>query len=168
VKRIIFGVGDSGKNTVLFQGAPRLMGVEDEELQASSEAAGERVYLGWAASALDGSTDDYAAEIQDFHFKLSPGETRFLRVEIAPGAESPMHRTPHINDYLVAISGELTFYTEDGVSTKFAVGDMLVQLAGWHSWRNEGAEPFVMAGVIIGIETDEDVPFGVEIAKSGD
>jgi hypothetical protein len=54
------------------------------------------------------------------------------------------------------------------VSAKFAAGDMLVQLAGWHSWRNEGAEPFVMAGVIIGIETDEDVPFGVEIAESGD
>jgi quercetin dioxygenase-like cupin family protein len=142
------------------------MGVEDEELQASSEVAGERMYLGWAASALDGSTDDYAAEIQDFHFKLSPGETRFMRVEIAPGAESPMHRTPHINDYLVAISGELTMYAEDGMSAKFAAGDMLVQLAGWHSWRNEGAEPFVMAGVIIGIETDEDVPFGVEIAES--
>jgi quercetin dioxygenase-like cupin family protein len=168
VKRIICGVGDSGKNTVLFQGAPRAMGAGDAEPQASPDSKGERVYLAWATSALDGSTDDYATEIQDFHFKLSPGETRFMRVEIAPGAESRMHRTPHINDYLVAVSGELTMYTDDGGSARFAAGDMLVQLAGWHSWRNEGAEPFVMAGVIIGIETDEDVPFGVEIAESGD
>lgn len=164
MKRIICGVGESGKNTVLFQGTPRAMGAENQELEASSEAASQRIYLGWAASALDGSTNDYAAEIQDFHFKLSPGEVRFLRVEIAPGAASPMHRTPHINDYLVAVSGELTMYTEDGMSAKFAAGDMLVQLAGWHSWRNEGDEPFVMAGVVVGIETDEDVAFGVQVA----
>jgi quercetin dioxygenase-like cupin family protein len=141
------------------------MGVEDEELRTPPAAASERMYLGWAASSLDGSTDDYAAEIQDFHFKLSPGETRFMRFEFPPGAESRMHRTPHINDYLVAVSGELTMYTEDGTSATFAAGDMLVQLAGWHSWRNEGTEPFVMAGVIIGIETDENVAFGVETAR---
>lgn len=168
MKRIICGVGDRGKNTVLFQGAPRTMGAPDEELAASSQAAGERMRLAWAASAPDGSTDDYAADISDFHLKLNPGETRFMRVEIAPGAESPMHRTPHINDYLVAVSGELTMYTEDGTSAKFSAGDMLVQLGGWHWWRNEGTEPFVMAGVVIGIETDEDVPFGVERAKRGD
>jgi quercetin dioxygenase-like cupin family protein len=166
VKRIICGVGDSGKNTVLFQGAPRVMGVARDESRTSSERAAEGTYLGWAASTLDGSTNDYAAEIQDFHFKLNPGEIRFMRLEIAPGAESPMHRTPHINDYLVAVSGELTMYTEDGTSATFAAGDMLVQLAGWHSWKNEGSEPFVMAAVIIGIETDADVPLGVEVAQS--
>jgi quercetin dioxygenase-like cupin family protein len=42
-----------------------------------------------------------------------------MRVEIAPGAESPMHRTPHINDYPVAVSGEQTMYTEDGMSATF-------------------------------------------------
>jgi quercetin dioxygenase-like cupin family protein len=140
------------------------MGTADRETEASSEAASERIYLGWAASALDGSTTDYAAELQDFHLRLSPGVVRFLRVEISPGAARPMHRTPHINDYLVAISGELTMYTEDGMSAKFAAGDMLVQLAGWHWWRNEGDEPFVMAGVAIGIETDEDVAFGLQQA----
>jgi quercetin dioxygenase-like cupin family protein len=143
---------------MLFQGAPRAVG---------AQTPSERVYLAWAASADGSSTNDYAAAIQDFNFKLSPGEVRFLRVEIAPGAASPAHRTPHINDYLVAVSGELTMYTEDGMSATFAAGDMLVQLAGWHSWRNEGDEPFVMAGVIVGIETDEDVPFGVQLA-SGD
>jgi mannose-6-phosphate isomerase-like protein (cupin superfamily) len=75
-----------------------------------------------------------------------------------------MHRTPHINDYLVAVSGELTMYTEDGTSVAFAAGDMLVQLAGWHYWRNEGTEPFVMAGVVLGIETGEDVASGYQLA----
>lgn len=164
MKRIICGVGGSGKNTVLFQGAPRAMAMGNQEVEVSSEAPSTRMYLGWAAAAVDGSTNDYVAEIQEFNFKLSPGEVRFLRVEVAPGSASPMHRTPHINEYLVAISGELTMHTEDGMSVKFAAGDMLVQLAGWHSWRNDGDEPFVMAGVAIGVETDEDVAFGVQLA----
>jgi quercetin dioxygenase-like cupin family protein len=168
VKRIIFGVGDSGKNTILFHGAPRVMVGGDEELQVSSEPPSEKIYMGWAASALDSSTSDYAAQIQNLNFKLNPGESRFLRVEIAPGAESPMHRTPNITDYLVAVSGELTMYAEDGMSVRFAAGDMLVQLGGWHWYKNEGAEPFVMAGVVVGVETDEDVPFGVERRAKND
>jgi quercetin dioxygenase-like cupin family protein len=165
MKRIVCGVGDEGKNTVLFQDTPPVIGIVEEGLRASSEAAGEHMYLGWAASSLDGSTSDYATDIvQHFNLKLNPGETRFMWIRIAPGAESPMHRTPHINDYLVAVSGELTMRTEDGMSVKFTAGDMLVQLAGWHSWKNEGSEPFVMAGVVVGIETDADVPFGVEKA----
>jgi quercetin dioxygenase-like cupin family protein len=168
VKRIICGIGDSGKNTVLFQGVPRAMGPKDDGTQAAPAAVRRGPYLAWAASALDGSTDDYAAELEDLHYKLRSGETRFMRIEIPPGAQSQMHRTPHINDYLVAISGELTMYTEDGTSVTFAPGDMLVQLAGWHWWKNEGTEPFVMAAVVIGIETDADVPFGVEVAKGSD
>jgi quercetin dioxygenase-like cupin family protein len=168
VKRIIFGVGDSGKNTVLFHGAPRVMVGGDEELQVSSDPPSEKICMGWAASALNSSTSDYAAQIQNLNFKLNPGETRFLRVEIAPGAESPMHRTPNITDYLAAVSGELTMYAEDGMSVRFAAGDMLVQLGGWHWYKNEGAEPFVMAGVVVGIETDEDVPFGVERRAKND
>jgi hypothetical protein len=41
---------------------------------------------------------------------------------------------------------------------------MFVQLAGWHAWKNEGTVPFIMAGVVVGIETDIKVPFGVEMA----
>jgi quercetin dioxygenase-like cupin family protein len=164
LKRIICGVGESGQNTVLFEGIPRVVGRASQRPDGSPGAPSEVIYLGWAASPPDSGTDDQAAAIEDFHFKLNPGEVRFLRVEIAPGAASPVHRTPHVNDYLVAISGELTMYAEDGKSATFAAGDMLVQLAGWHSWRNESDEPFVMAGTIIGVGTDEDAPRGVQLA----
>ena len=100
------------------------------------------------------------------YVRLGPGETRFVRVEIAPGAETSMHRTPQINDYLIALSGELTMRLEDGSSCRIKEGDMFVQLAGWHSWKNEGSEPFVMAGVVVGIRTDKIVPFGYETAKA--
>lgn len=163
VKRFIFGVGDDGRSTVMYEGPVRPIGMDDAHLAAASEAAGEGNYVAWAAKETKTSTEDYASAIPDFNLKLKPGETRFVRSVIAPGASSPMHRTPNINDYLVGISGELTMYMEDGTSAKIGQGDMLVQLATWHYWRNEGTEPFVMAGVVIGVETDIDAHYGVEM-----
>jgi quercetin dioxygenase-like cupin family protein len=163
VKRLIFGAKADGQTSVLHNGPLRRLGFENEELAASSEAAGEGTYIAWAAKGPQSGTEDFASVIPDFNLQLKPGETRFVRTEIAPGAESPMHRTPHINDYLIAMSGELTMHMEDGTSAKITAGDMFVQLAGWHWWKNEGTEPFVMAGVVVGIETDMEVPYGVEM-----
>lgn len=165
MKRVICGINDHGRNVVLYKGPLRKLGIEDADLSASSEAAGETMHIAWAAPDTRSGTEDYANAIPDFNLALKPGETRFVHVEIAPGAKSPMHRTPQINDYLVAVAGELTMFLEDGSSIKIEAGDMLVQLAGWHSWHNEGAVPFVMAGVVIGIETDVLVPYGVEMAE---
>lgn len=164
-KRAIFGVGNRGLNVTLYEGPLRPLGISDEALAGRSTEAGEGAYLAWASKSVEPSTDDYAAQVSDFNLQLAPGETRFVRIEIPPGAESSMHRTPQINDYLIALSGALTMHLEDGSSCLIEAGDMFVQLAGWHSWKNEGAEPFVMAGVIIGIRTDENVPYGVEKAK---
>jgi quercetin dioxygenase-like cupin family protein len=165
-KRAIFGVGDRGLNVTLHEGPLRPIGNDDDDaLAARSKEAGEGVYLAWASKGMEPSTDDYAAKVPDFNLQLAPGEMRFVRIEIAPGAESPMHRTPQINDYLIALSGELTMRLEDGSTCRIEAGDMFVQLAGRHSWKNEGSEPFVMAGVIVGIRTDENVPFGIEMAK---
>src|SRR6202051_366401 len=137
-KRAIFGVGDRGLNVTLHEGSLRPISVADAALAAESREAGEGVYLAWASRNLEQSTDDYAAKVPDFNLRLAPGETRFVRIEIAPGAESSMHRTPQINDYLIALSGQLTMRLEDGSSCRIEAGDMFVQLAGWHSWKNEG------------------------------
>ena len=166
MKRVICGLNENGVNVVLFEDPLRPLGFEDEGLAASSAEAGEAHYLAWAAPDLITRSHDYSASIPDFSLKLKPGETRFVRVEIAPGSESGMHRTPNINDYLIAMQGELTMFLEDGSSTKITAGDMFVQLTGWHSWKNTGTETFVMAGVVIGVETDEDFPFGVQMAQA--
>jgi len=164
VKRIVLGVGEDGRSSVLIEGPPRPVPRVNQQLEASAEEPKERVYLVWSTPNPDSSARDYAAEMTDFNFRLSPGEVRFLRVEIAPGAESPMHRTPYTNEYLVAISGELTMYAEDGTSSIFQAGDSLVQLAGWHYWRNDNDAPFVMAGAVVGVESDLDIPSGVELS----
>jgi quercetin dioxygenase-like cupin family protein len=168
MKRIVCGVGPDGRNIVVHEGPLRRVGPEDPELASSSEAAGEQMFLAWAAPKPVSDPADHTTSVPDGDLHLAPGETRFLRIEIAPGAESPMHRTPHITDYLIALSGSLTMILEDGSSVPFEAGDMLVQLAGWHRWRNDGNEPFVMAGVVVGVETDEDVPFGVEMQQEAD
>jgi mannose-6-phosphate isomerase-like protein (cupin superfamily) len=168
MKRIVCGPGPDGRNVVVHTGALHRVGPDDPELAATSEAAGERMSLAWAAPRPVADTADVTGRYTDLDLHLAPGETRFLHVEIAPGAQSPMHRTPHITDYLVAVSGTLTMVLEDGSEVPFTAGDVLVQLGGWHRWRNDGAEPFVMAGVILGVETDADVPFGVELlAEAG-
>jgi quercetin dioxygenase-like cupin family protein len=148
----------------LFVGAPHPLGGEaGDPATASSQDAGEALSLAWASPELQSSTEDHAASIRGFDMRLAPGETRFLRVEIAPGGSTPMHRTPYITDYLVAVSGELVLEMEDGTTEAVRAGDMMVQLGGWHTWRNEGDVPFVMAGVVVGIRTQVDVPGGVEM-----
>ena len=166
MKRVICGPGPDGRNVVLHEGPPRAVGPDaGSDLAEASEQAGESMFYAWAAPGPVASTDDFAAEMDPFNFRLGPGETRFMRVEVAPGGSSPMHRTPYITDYLVALSGELTMELEDGSTTKFGAGDMLVQLGGMHAWRNEGSEPFVMAGVVVGVESELDVPNGVMFAQ---
>lgn len=165
MKRVICGIGDEGRNVILHEGPVRPLGLGDKAPADSGAPPRSVIYIAWAAEEPKPSTSDYAAGLADFNLALKPGETRFVRVEIAPGAESPMHRTPQITDYLVAISGELTMILEDGISTKLHPGDMLVQLQGWHRWKNEGTEPFVMAGVVVGVATDDLVPWGVETAS---
>jgi mannose-6-phosphate isomerase-like protein (cupin superfamily) len=51
-------------------------------------------------------------------------------------------------DYLVVISGEVTL-TVGASQVTLGPGDTVVQQGVAHDWRNTGAEPCVMAGVLI-------------------
>jgi quercetin dioxygenase-like cupin family protein len=159
MKRVICGVDSTGKNSVILNETLVPFGAAHEPTE---QHANEQLYVAWASQPVH-STNDLVNSLSGLDLRLEPGETRFMRVEIAPGARSAFHRTPHITDYLVALAGRLTMVAEDGTSAVLEPGDMLVQLGGWHQWRNEGDEPFVMAGVVVGVATDESVPGGVQI-----
>lgn len=163
MKRIICGIGSDGRNTVLQQGAPAPLMIETAP---DNPEAGAELYLAWASQKLGKQTEDLISDIQVPDLKLAPGETRFLRIVLPPGTESSMHRTPHIVDYLVGLSGTLTLELEDGSTTLIEPGDMVVQLSGFHGWRNEGTEPFVMAALVLGIEADEEAPPGGVVLKA--
>jgi quercetin dioxygenase-like cupin family protein len=75
--------------------------------------------------------------------------------EMAPGAESPMHRTETV-DVGVVLEGETWLLLDDGSETRVGPGDAVVQRATNHAWANRSDRPVRMVFVLIdGAITDE-------------
>ncbi|KAL2138240.1 hypothetical protein VTI28DRAFT_7194 [Corynascus sepedonium] len=64
-----------------------------------------------------------------------PGGTLVRMLDFAPGAESPMHRTLSV-DYGTVIQGEFEVELDSGEKRTMRSGDVLVQRATAHKWRN--------------------------------
>lgn len=64
----------------------------------------------------------------------------------APG----MHATWTI-DYAILLEGELWLEVDDGMIVHLAAGDIVVQQATRHAWRNKGQKPAIMAYVMLGL-----------------
>jgi quercetin dioxygenase-like cupin family protein len=75
--------------------------------------------------------------------------------EMAPGAESPMHRTETV-DVGVVLEGETWLLLDDGSETRVGPGDAVVQRATNHAWANRSDRPVRMMFVLIdGAISDE-------------
>src|SRR5918996_2649760 len=75
--------------------------------------------------------------------------------EMAPGAESPMHRTETV-DVGVVLEGETWLLLDDGSETRLGPGDAVVQRGTNHAWANRSDRPVRMMFVLIdGTITDE-------------
>ena len=75
--------------------------------------------------------------------------------EMAPGAESPMHRTETV-DVGIVLEGETWLLLDDGSETRVGPGDAVVQRGTNHAWANRSGEPVRMVFVMIdGTITDE-------------
>lgn len=68
--------------------------------------------------------------------------------EMAPGAESPMHRTQTV-DIGVVLEGETWLLLDDGSETRLAAGDAVVQRGTNHAWVNRSDRPVRMLFVLI-------------------
>ncbi|WP_127478217.1 cupin domain-containing protein [Sulfurivermis fontis] len=71
-------------------------------------------------------------------------EISVLRVEVAPGAQLPLHRHPVINaGYL--LSGALTVVKESGETLHLKAGEAVIKVVNtWHYGKNEGDVPAVI------------------------
>ncbi|GEO17196.1 cupin domain-containing protein [Microvirga aerophila] len=108
-----------------------------------------------------------------------PGETRLLIVHFPPasvmfgpgfdpaGADSEqrkhlpglaetfepdapgMHRTCSV-DYNIVLDGSIWLELDDGNETMLNQGDVVIQQATRHAWRNKGDRPATMAFVLVG------------------
>jgi quercetin dioxygenase-like cupin family protein len=68
--------------------------------------------------------------------------------EMAPGAESPMHRTETV-DVGVVLEGETWLLLDDGSETRVGPGDAVVQRGTMHAWANRSDRPVRMMFVLI-------------------
>lgn len=68
--------------------------------------------------------------------------------EMAPGAQSPMHRTETV-DVGVVLDGETWLLLDDGSETRVGVGDAVVQRGTNHAWANRSDRPVRMVFVMI-------------------
>jgi naringenin degradation protein FdeH len=76
--------------------------------------------------------------------------------EMAPGAESPMHRTETL-DVGVVLEGETWLMLDDGSETRVGVGDVVVQRGTNHAWANRSDAPVRMVFVLIDGEITEEL-----------
>jgi quercetin dioxygenase-like cupin family protein len=68
--------------------------------------------------------------------------------EMAPGGESPMHRTETL-DVGVVLDGETWLLLDDGSETRVGPGDAVVQRGTMHAWANRSDRPVRMVFVHI-------------------
>jgi naringenin degradation protein FdeH len=68
--------------------------------------------------------------------------------EMAPGAESPMHRTETV-DVGVVLEGETWLLLDDGSETRVGPGDAVVQRGTNHAWANRSDRRVRMVFVLI-------------------
>lgn len=121
-------------------------------MKAFAAATGLILLLSTAVQAQDNSvkTEILAQASRSWDYGRLPGypdgppEISVLRVEIAPGAQLPLHRHPVINaGYL--LSGALTVVTEQGETLLLKPGDAVIEVVNtWHYGRNDGDTPAVI------------------------
>ena len=86
-----------------------------------------------------------------------PADGVVVRVtEMAPGAESPMHRTETV-DVGVVLEGETWLLLDDGSETRVGVGDAVVQRGTNHAWANRSDLPVRMLFVLIDGTIDQEL-----------
>jgi quercetin dioxygenase-like cupin family protein len=76
------------------------------------------------------------------------GGSVFRIIRYDPGVARRMHRTDSI-DYAIVLAGEIDMELDDGKETHLKAGDVVIQRATVHNWINRGAEPCLIAFVLI-------------------
>ena len=146
-RRIVTGHDDTGKSVVLSDGPnPKTLDI--------GSAAFHEV---WITDQTPTPIPATEAEPTDRPIRTPPPANGVMVrfTEMAPGAESPMHRTETL-DVGVVLEGETWLLLDDGSETRVGPGDAVVQRGTNHAWANRSDQPVRMVFVLIdGTITDE-------------
>ena len=95
------------------------------------------------AKAAASSTSDPSQVAQEYLTRLPGLANTFER------DGSQMHTTQTV-DYAILLDGELWLELDDGATVHLVAGDVVVQQATRHGWRNKGERPTTIAFVMLG------------------
>jgi len=157
-------LSDTPLATYAFRIAPGFEHAYVWKTQTASEAEPDEVDLAMPRSALppgNGSLlhvvtfppaaarvprpADAAAVAQEYSARL-PGLADTFEHD-----GSQMHVTPTI-DYAILLDGELWLELDDGEAVHLSAGDIVVQQATRHGWRNKSERPATIAFVMLGAD----------------
>jgi quercetin dioxygenase-like cupin family protein len=139
-RRIVTGHDDSGKSVV----------VSDTPVPKTLDIGTAAFHEVWITDATPAPIAATEPEPTDRPVRVPPpGNGVMVRfTEMAPGAESPMHRTETV-DVGVVIEGETWLLLDDGSETRVGPGDAVVQRGTMHAWANRSDRPVRMLFVLI-------------------
>lgn len=185
-RRLVTGHADDGRSIIVSDGAaPRAVDFEhvpgmSNELIWGTDGQGQPVDDATRAPGLS-----YVPEIGGTRMMIVrfPPDTVFAdpkfdgvaavaeQAALLPGlaerfeAENPgFHRTPTI-DYGVVLDGEMLLELDDGVTASLKRGDVVVQNATRHAWRNCTDKPATMAFVLVGVPAGGAYPESLSAAR---
>jgi quercetin dioxygenase-like cupin family protein len=146
-RRIVTGHDASGKSVVLSDGPnPKTLDI--------GTAAFHEV---WITEAMPVPITADEPETTDRPVRVPPPANGVMvrYTEMAPGGESPMHRTETV-DVGVVLEGETWLLLDDGSETLVGPGDAVVQRGTMHAWANRSDRPVRMLFVLIdGVIADD-------------
>lgn len=147
-RRIVTGHDTSGKSVVVSDGpTPKTLDV--------GTAAFHELWITSRTPVQIAATE---AEPTSRPVRVPPPSSGVIVrfTEMAPGAESPMHRTETL-DVGVVLEGETWLLLDDGSETRVGVGDAVVQRGTNHAWANRSDKPVRMVFVLIDGEITDDL-----------
>jgi len=137
LRRVVTGHDAHGKAIVTI----------DDTLSGRSMREGVSAAVAWTSEGFPVDNNGDADEAKRQTGTTHDNGTVFRIIEFAPGNAGRNHRTDSI-DYLCILSGEIDMDI-DGAEVHLKAGDVMVQRGTIHNWINRGAEPCVIAFVLI-------------------
>lgn len=163
MRRVITGLDDNGRSTVLQDGPVPVAFLVDRNTQLSKideitpDMAPDPelgfVHELWRLDAQPSAiAADPTAPLTQPGFAPATAHTQWILTQMGAGAYTPMHSTPSI-DYAVVVSGDVELGLENG-SVHLSIGDTMLMNAVKHTWR-AGPNGCVMATVLVGLREEE-------------
>lgn len=137
VRRVVTGHNETGRSVVIADGMSPL-----QRRWPGSEDA-----LHWSSTSFpvdNAASADVAPAAQP---DWSQGSV-FWTISFDAQSSGEMHRTASL-DYAIVLSGSIDMMLDED-AVHLDAGDVLIQRGTAHAWENRGAEPCVVAFVMIG------------------